>query len=178
MAWRRVLVPALIGLPTLVLLVVFFGTEPSRDPQTLVGQPAPPFTLRTLDGETLDSKSFAGKPMVINFWSTWCVPCKQEHPGLQQAAKQHQDQVTFLGVVYQDELGAARAYLKREGTTYRHLVDPGSRVAGDYGLTGVPETFFIDAAGIVRYHQIGPISAPQLIERLAVLSVGSPNPEP
>ncbi|MBW1877631.1 MAG: redoxin family protein, partial [Deltaproteobacteria bacterium] len=92
-----------------------------------------------------------------NFWSTWCVPCKQEHPVLQSAATRY-DEVAFFGVLYSDEPVKAKAYLKRAGSTYQTLVDPGGKMAVDYGVAGVPETYFIDANGVITHKQVGPVS--------------------
>lgn len=158
----RVNLPLLVGGLLLVgalvtLLAVSFGRDPRATPDALTDQPAPDFALIDLEGNPVALDDFAGRPVVINFWSTWCAPCKIEHPVL-LAAPQRYPHATFLGVVYQDDAAKARTYLTRAGSAYPHLVDPGGRVSIDYGVTGVPETYFIDAEGRLRYKHKGVVS--------------------
>lgn len=165
----RVNLTVLIGglalvIPFLVLMAVSFGRNPRAVPQALLDQPAPAFTLQTLEGETVSLDAFRGKKMVINFWSTWCGPCKIEHPVLTAAPRQYPDTV-FLGVIYSDEPENAQRYLARAGTSYPHLVDPGGRVAIDYGVAGVPETYFVDETGRIFHKQEGVVS-PALLRSL------------
>ncbi len=143
--------------PFLVLFAKSFGNDPRAVPFLLEGKPAPAFDLQTLDGAPISLQSLKGKKVVLNFWSTWCIPCKQEHALLQQGPADYPD-VTFLGVVYQDDENKARHYLRREGATYQHLVDPGGIVAVRYGVAGVPETYFIDEQGTLVYKQVGPLN--------------------
>ena len=92
--------------------------------------------------------------MVVNFWASWCVPCREENDDLLAAAARYDD-VTFLGIVYQDTPQAARAFLDELGQGYDHLLDPGSRAAIDFGVFGIPETFFIAPDGTVAAKIIG-----------------------
>ncbi len=148
-------------LPMLWLFATSFGNDPHAVPSVLEDTPAPAFRLVDLDGVTWDSEQLKGKPIVLNFWSTWCGPCKQEHPVLQEAARIYPE-VKFLGVIYSDEPEKCRRYLAAAGTSYEHLIDDGGRVAIDYGVAGVPETFFIDATGTIVHKQVGPVSMPLL----------------
>jgi cytochrome c biogenesis protein CcmG/thiol:disulfide interchange protein DsbE len=157
---------ALIVLPLLVLFARSFGNDPHAVPSVLEQKPAPSFALTDLDGQPWSSASLVGKPYVLNFWSTWCGPCKQEHQVLQAAAKAHPE-VQFLGVIYSDEPDACRRYLEKAGTTYDHLVDAAGRVAIDYGVAGVPETFFVSADGTIVHKQVGPVTGPILESLLA-----------
>lgn len=164
--WPVLLVGLGLVVPMIVLFAVSFGNDPNARPSALVGTQASKFTLVDLDGNTVSLEDFAGdKPVVLNFWSTWCGPCKIEHPYLQQAARQVDD-VVFLGVIYSDDPNKARMYLKRAGSTYPNLVDADNRVAIDYGVTGVPETFFIDRSGKIIHKEAGPLSPPQLKAKL------------
>lgn len=148
----------LIVLPLVALFAVSFGNDPHAVRSPLVGRQAPPFSLVDVDGrETISLASLRGKPAVVNFWATWCQPCKVEHPVLQMASKRYPD-VQFLGVIYQDEATKASAYLKRAGSAFPTLVDDTGRVAIDYGVSGVPETYFIDENGVITYKQVGPVN--------------------
>ena len=156
-----------IVLPILAILGSGFGGKQNAQLESmLTGRDAPPFQLMTLDGRPFDSAQLAGKPAVLNFWSTWCGPCKYEHPLLQDAARAHPD-VVFLGVLYQDDPQKALTYLRRAGAAYPNLVDGKNRVAIEYGVTGVPETFFISAAGTVVHKEAGPLTPPRLAAQLA-----------
>lgn len=147
-----------VMVPLIALLVASFGRDPRAVPSVLVDRPAPAFTLPVLDDDTeLALADLAGKKVVINFWATWCQPCKVEHPVLQMASKRYPD-VQFLGVIYQDEATKASAYLKRAGSAFPTLVDDTGRVAIDYGVSGVPETYFIDENGVITYKQVGPVN--------------------
>jgi cytochrome c biogenesis protein CcmG/thiol:disulfide interchange protein DsbE len=143
------IVGLLISAGFVTLLGVGFLFNPRALPDAMTGKSAPSFTLIDLDGNEVDFNDVRGKPIVINFWSTWCVPCKQEHPVLLEAAKLYPE-VQFYGVIYQDDAEPIRQYLRRNGTAYPHLIDPESRVAIDMGVAGVPETYFIDRTGIIR----------------------------
>ncbi len=156
----------LVFLPLLALLMVSFGRDPRAVPSVLEGRPAPAFSLETLDtGETVSLADLRGQRVVINFWATWCQPCKIEHPALLEAARRWPD-VQFLGVLYQDEPIKARAYLRRNGEAYPTLLDPGGVVAIDYGVGGVPETYFLDEEGQVFYKHAGPLSWDTFLETL------------
>jgi len=137
-----------------------FGKDPHAVPDAMTGQAAPAFSSVTLDGEPLSLEELSGRPVVLNFWSTWCVPCKVEHPVLQAGAATYGPQgVIFLGVLYGDEPAKARAFLKKNGEAYPTLEDPQGGMAVDYGVAGVPETFFIDAEGRIVRKVSGPVDA-------------------
>lgn len=159
--WPILVVGLLIVLSLVALLASGFGNDPHAIPDTRTGTQALDWRLTDLDGREWALADLRGKPVVLNFWSTWCGPCKMEHPLLQQAAKDNPD-IVFLGVVYSDEPDAVRRYLQKAGTTYHHLVDPGGHVAIDYGVTGVPETYFIDRSGLIVHKEAAPVSPPLL----------------
>ena len=145
-----------------------FGTDPHAIRSTMIRQEAPAFTLTDLDGRAVRLEELRGKPVILNFWSTWCGPCKAEHPLFQGAAMQHPD-VQFLGVVYSDQIDKVRRYIGIEGAAYPNLMDPGSHTAIDYGVTGVPETYFIDRNGMILHKEAGPVNGPMLQAWLGVL---------
>jgi cytochrome c biogenesis protein CcmG, thiol:disulfide interchange protein DsbE len=172
MRWRNVFIVALVTVPLLVILALGFGQDPHAVPSVLPGKPAPMCDLKGLDGKALSLTDFRGKPIVVNFWASWCVPCEAEHQILQQTARTFGDRVQFLGVVYQDEPETARRYLARSGSAYPQLTDPESRCAIDYGVAGVPETFLIDPAGKVFDKVVGPVSPAPLAKALGDMLQG------
>lgn len=120
---------------------------------------APPFTLERLDGKgDLALESLRGKSVVLNFWASWCGPCRDEMPLLQQGSERWKDRnVVFVGIDIDDLRSDARSFLERFGVTYANVYDGKSSTVGRYGVTGVPETYFIDAAGTIRYRIAGPV---------------------
>lgn len=165
------LLPVVVLLPLVWVFARSFGNDPRAVPAMLVGQPAPDFALTAVDGSTVKLSEHRGKPVVINFWSTWCVPCKQEHPLLLQAPSLYPD-VTFLGVVFSDQEPKVRAYLRREGQAFPQLLDPSGRVAMDYGVAGVPETYFIDTRGTV-FHKHNGALYPKILDQLVQQARGN-----
>ena len=159
MRWRNFIIVALIVLPVVALLAFGFGHDPHAVPFALKDVEAPDFTLRTLDGEQIKLSDLRGKPVILNFWASWCEPCKYEHDMLQQASRYYGPAVTFLGIVYQDQEENVRRYLTEHPSAYRHTLDPDTKVAIDYGVSGVPESYLVDAAGLIREKSPGVISA-------------------
>jgi len=165
---RRVLLAGLVVVaPLVAVLVMNLGRNPHLIASPLVGRAAPDFVLRPLDGgEPVTLASLRGRPVVLNFWATWCVPCFEEHAVLVSAARATGDRAHFIGVVYQDDEEQVRAFLARQGSAYPSLLDPGSRTAIAFGIFGVPETFFIDGEGRIAAKHVGPLDAPSLEAKL------------
>jgi cytochrome c biogenesis protein CcmG/thiol:disulfide interchange protein DsbE len=170
---RRVLLAGLAVIaPLVAVLFLNLGRNPHIIGSPLVGRAAPDFALSPLDGgEPVTLASQRGKPVVLNFWASWCVPCFEEHPLLVQAARQLGDRVRFYGIVYEDSEEQVRRFLARQGQAYPSLVDPGSRTAIAYGIFGVPETYFIDAEGRIAAKHVGPLDAASLAKYLRLLGV-------
>ena len=165
---RRVL---LLGLAVVASLLAVLLLNLGRDPHTirspLVGRPAPAFALAPAGGGApVTSESLRGRPLVLNFWATWCAPCLEEHETLQQTAAAVGRDVQFLGVVYEDEEDRVKAFQQRYGATYPSLLDPEGKAAIAYGVAGVPETYFIDAAGVIQAKFAYPLDAQTMAENL------------
>lgn len=159
MNWRSAL--ALISVVSIILLLGFGLTRnPDDVPSPLVGETAPAFRLPQLDGaDSVSLAELAGRPVVVNFWASWCLACIQEHAALVRAWHRYRDRgVEMIGIVYQDTPGNARRYIRERGGDWTHLVDPGTRTAIDFGVYGIPETFFIDRRGMITYKHIGPVT--------------------
>ncbi|HIC88431.1 MAG TPA: TlpA family protein disulfide reductase [Anaerolineae bacterium] len=125
--------------------------------------PAPDFTLTTFDGEQITLSNLRGHPVVLNFWASWCQPCKVEAPDLEQAWRDYKDQgVMFIGVDYLDQEHPAKAYLAEFDITYPNGPDIGSKIYRAYRVQGVPETFLISPEGEVVRVKVGPISRAEL----------------
>jgi cytochrome c biogenesis protein CcmG/thiol:disulfide interchange protein DsbE len=155
-----------IGVALFLVFILFkaFGTNPHQVPFKLAGQPAPAFSLRRLDnGEKVNLASLRGKPIVMNFWATWCGPCRMEHPVLEWGHQKFGKDVHFLGVVFEDTEENARNFLASSPSTFPQLVDPSSGMSVDYGVAGVPETYFIDAQGKILSKYAMPIE-PETLE--------------
>lgn len=159
------IVGGLITLPLLVFLALGFRSDPKTIESPLLGRLAPAFELHDLDDDAIVLKELRGKPVVLNFWATWCQPCIAEHPVLVRAAERWEGRAHFLGVVYHDEPSEIRRFIERRGSWGSTLLDPGSGVAIRYGVYGAPETFIIDTEGIVHEKVTGAMSLSQL-ERL------------
>ena len=135
-----------------------------------IGAPAPAFELVDLDGNPVRSADLAGRPVVVNFWASWCGPCIEEFPLLEEAQAAHADVgLAVVGIVYDDSEDAARAFMQSQHATWTAAMDPGGSVARAYGIYGPPETFFVGRDGIVAGHQIGLLSPADLHQQLATI---------
>ncbi len=151
-----------------------FGTDPSLVNSPLIGERVPDRTLPYLEGEgEVALADLGGDIAVVNFWASWCLPCRQEHPALVAAAAAYEDQgVRVLGINYQDDRRAARAFLDELGRGYEILADEGSRTAIDFGVFGIPETFFVDRDGIIVAKISGPTDAQLLASTIEAMLAG------
>jgi cytochrome c biogenesis protein CcmG, thiol:disulfide interchange protein DsbE len=178
MKWRVTLSFVVLCLGLLAVLYKGFGSDPHEVPFMLKGQAAPPFALRALDsGMKVSLEQLKGRPVVMNFWASWCGPCKMEHPVLEWGSREFGNQAQFLGVVFEDTEDNAKQFLSQMGASFPQLVDPRSQVAVDYGVAGVPETYFIDANGTIRGKHVGPIDPQTLANWMKDLSTSAPTAE-
>ncbi len=148
------------------LLFLGLGKNPNEIRSPLIGRAAPAFALREAGtGQNIDIARYRGKPVVINFWATWCGPCWEEHPVLVAGARAHPD-VQFLGVVFQDTEDKILGFLEQRGSSYPTVVDDRGKTAIAYGVAGVPETFFLDANGVIVAKHSGPLNSGDLENEL------------
>lgn len=165
----------LVGLGWAALTV--FGNDSRFADSALIGKPMPAMALADVDSGQARPIESPGNVLVVNFWAPWCVPCRTEHPLLNTLAVRYADHaVRFVGVTYQSNLGDAAAFLDRGGRGMPNVFDPDGRAGIEFGVVGVPETFFIDRAGIVRARVIGPVSEALVVEVVDRLLAGEPVP--
>lgn len=154
----RWLLPASV-VPVVALLAFGLTRDATVLPSALVGKEAPEFHLETVAGDTVSLEDLRGKVVVLNFWASWCIPCRTEHAVLLRASTVWPaEDVAVVGVVYQDSRANARRFMERLGGEWPSGLDPASRTAIDYGVYGVPETFFLSADGRVARKQVGPVT--------------------
>lgn len=156
--------------PLLLLLLwsVFLAVRPATPTLVRVGDVAPAFALADLDGNPVSLAALRGRPVIVNFWASWCKPCVDEFPLLRDAASAHEaDGLAIVGIVFRDGPEAARAFLSRTGASWLGVMDPGEAVARRFGIIWPPDSFFIDRNGVVVSRQIGQLSATDLERGLA-----------
>ncbi len=137
----------------------------------VVGQPAPDFTLRDLNGQEVRLSDWRGRVVVLNLWATWCEPCKVEMPLLQALAVRHPHDVVVLGINYGEDPDTVRAFVEAYGLTFPILLDPQRQVVRLYAARGLPTTVFIDAQGQVRGIHLGALDQAALEKQLRPLGV-------
>jgi cytochrome c biogenesis protein CcmG/thiol:disulfide interchange protein DsbE len=168
---KRFLLPLGIFILLVAFLAVGLKLDPREVPSPLVGKAAPAFELPILQqpDKRFVPGDMRGKVWLLNVWASWCVSCREEHPVLLALAKR--GVMPILGLNYKDKNDDATAWLKQFGNPYElSVVDADGRIGIDYGVYGVPETYLIDAEGVIRYKQIGPITAAILEQKILPLA--------
>ena len=164
----------------MLLFIVFasrFGEDPRLVDSPLIGEQISSMRLEYLEGEgSVSFDELKGEVVVVNFWASWCIPCRSEHRHLTSAEQTYGPAgVTFVGVVFQDEIPAATRFLDELGRgsdNYLYVLDPGSRAAVEFGVFGVPETFFVDREGRIVHKIAGPVDAAGLNSAITAILAG------
>ena len=159
------LAAGVIALIVVVLLVVALAGEPAMPPQ--VGELVPEFQLTAFDGSPMVLSSQRGKVVVVNFFASWCGPCRQEAADLEQSWQDHQARgVQFFGIGYKDAAQNVKRFLAEFEVTYPATTEGNNSTARAYGVTGAPETFIIDSSGRLVRHILGPVGQAELAHEL------------
>ena len=166
-----------VAVPVFLLVVVLASGEPAATrigKSPLVGKPAPAVEGTTVDGASAGLGGLKGKWVVVNFFATWCVPCRIEHPELIRFSESPAGagDAAVIGVVYSDNTQAVREFRDKEGGGWAMLTDPKGRVALDYGVAGIPESFLISPDGVVAAKLVGGVRADDLDVLLNRLKAG------
>ena len=187
MRWKIISI-AIFGLLVLALFATLAYGLSNRSPATgrsgvtRVGKPAPDFAMRLLDVGPASSpergefrlSDHEGSPVVINFWASWCPPCRQESPSFERLWRRYQDTgIQFVGVDIQDEVTDAEAYVREFGLTFPNGVDPDGAITVEYGVIGLPVTFFVGSSGVVEGRWVGAIPEDKLEEWVTTLIADS-----
>lgn len=154
--------------------------NPQSVASNLIGQPAKDFSTELLqgaswigkgDGKSIRLEDLKGKPLILNFWASWCVSCREEAQFFEAFWQRHKEQgIMMVGVAIQDTPEAAMEFAKAFGKTYPLGLDNTGKASIDYGVYGVPETFFIDKSGIIRHKETGPMSVELLESKLPLIT--------
>lgn len=185
MNWTRAAVAAGVALPIVGLLAFGMTRDPKDIPSPLPGKAAPTFELATFapgdvpalvkpEGTPVRIDGMRDTVVVVNFFASWCMPCRVEHPVLSEVSRRYADRpVRFFGVLYNDNEAAGKRWIEMMGgQPYPALSDPGARTAIDFGVYGVPETFFIGRDGRVAHKHTGPLTESALVQKLDSLLAG------
>ena len=150
----------IIGFAAVMMLFFVRLDSQASTPSRLMDRPLPEFSAETLDGKKISNKTIQG-PAMINFFATWCVPCLMEHTMLNDMKDKG---VKIYGINMRDEKHKVEIMVERKGNPFTQIIlDPNSEVGFNFGITGLPETFMVDEAGIIRYHHAGPIQ-PDMVD--------------
>jgi cytochrome c biogenesis protein CcmG/thiol:disulfide interchange protein DsbE len=164
---RRLIITLLIIAPILALLAFVFSRDAKYIHSPLLAKPAAPFNVTLFDGKKVTLEDFRGKAVFLNFWASWCAPCRAEAHDLEAAWQKVKDKnMIFLGVALQDSEQASKDFLQEFRVSYLNGRDESGKIAVDYGTWGIPESFFIDPQGLITYKHVGGIRAALVLSKL------------
>jgi cytochrome c biogenesis protein CcmG/thiol:disulfide interchange protein DsbE len=167
MRTRRLVITFLVIAPILALLAFGFTRDAKYIRSPLLAKPAAPFTVTLFDGKKVALEDLRGKAVFLNFWASWCTPCRDEARDLEAAWQKVKDKDrVFLGVALQDNDKDSREFLKEFEVTYPNGKDESGKIAVDYGTWGIPESFFIDPQGRITYKHVGGIRAALVLTKI------------
>lgn len=153
------ILPLIIFMVLLVIFALGLKHDPREIQSPLIGKKAPDFTVRLFDGGTFNLAKHKGKPVIVNFWASWCVACVEEEEVLEAAYQNNKNtDVVFIGVDIQDKKEDALEYMKQHQKSYLVARDESGEVSLDYGIYGVPETFFVNRRGDIIYKHAAPLT--------------------
>lgn len=165
----------------LIGLLAWAMTRPSNysGPSALLNKPAPNFQVTLLSGDEhvksqvakqLSLEDFKGRPVIVNFWASWCSSCRSEAGELEAFWQAHKDKISLVGIAVQDSADAVLEYVQASGKSFPVGLDEDGQASVNYGVAGVPETFFIDGSGVVRHKVAGPLDGQILAKMLEILT--------
>ncbi len=160
-----------LGIWFLLLRPQSVASTAARRLPPVVGAPVPDFTLPRLDGTKQALHALRGKPVVINFWATWCLPCKEEMPLLERYAQKYPDQFIVLGINSAEEEQVVKNYVQSLGITFPILLDQSGSVTESYYVRNFPITFFVDAQGMLRGQHLGTLDETALVKYLQTIGI-------
>jgi len=159
-----------------VVLALTLSSDPQAEANTsrLVGQQVPEFSVEGLDGEPITSASLAGKTVLVNFWNSWCIPCREEHDALKSwyEANRNDSSVVLLGIVREDRRKDALEWVDEKGVDWPVGFDPGGKASLDFGTRGQPETYAIGPDGVVVASKFGPVT-PAVLDQMVAYAQGT-----
>lgn len=157
---------AFVAVPLLFVGFISWATL-GKTSRVVVGQRAPDFAGDSFDGESLGLSQFRGRPVFLNFWASWCIPCIEEAPDLRRTYERFRDsEIVMLGVNSQDFKSDAERYVERHHLEYKNLRDPSGRISSSYGVRAFPESFFISRGGTVVHVVYGPMTSAEMKARI------------
>ena len=172
---RRRRTALFVAVPVAIVIALLIAALATRSPATdrrtsspLIGEPAPAIVGETLGGDRFDGAEHQGRWVLVNFFASWCVPCRREHPELRAFAAEHAEagDAEVVSVVFGDEPSDARRFFEENGGDWPVVLDDGGRIALDYGVAGVPESYLVDPLGVVRLKITGGVTRNGLDELL------------